>query len=254
MKRLVIALSLSLVPAVAEAQGPLRECAAAAESGQLLRNSGKLVEAKRELLKCMKQCPRVVTNDCGVWLNDVEARMPSLVFKAYDPSGREVTNVKVTIDGATVAMGLDARAIEVDPGTHRIVFERKGHPDVERTITVREGEKAQQVEARFTGPQEESRLPVPLSSIVLAGTGVAALATFAVFHLSASSDIDTLREGCAPRCPEEEIDALDRKIFVSNLALGVGITALVGAAVVYFFDRPAPSSSTALRSPFVVRF
>jgi hypothetical protein len=244
---------LCALPLVAHGQG-MRECASAAESGQLLRNSGKLVEAKRELLKCMKQCPRVVTNDCGNWLNDVEQRMPTVVFKAFDAGGREVTNVKVTVDGATVSMGLDARAIEIDPGTHRIVFERKGNIEVEQTVTIREGEKVHPVEARFAATAEEAKSTIPVSAIVLGGVGLAALGTFAVFHLSAKSDLDTLREGCAPRCPDSEVEALDQKIFVSNIALGVGITALLGAAFVFFVDRPSSSSSSALRSPFLVRF
>lgn len=252
MKRALLVAVALLVPSVAHAQG-LRECAAAAESGQLLRNSGKLVEAKRELLKCMKQCPRVVTNDCGQWLNEVEARVPSVVFKAFDAEGREVTNVRVTIDGSTVAMGLDTHAVDVDPGTHRVLFERKGNVEIEQTLTIREGEKARPVEVRFTS-RSDDRPAIPVSSIALAGTGVLALGTFALFHFSAKSDLDTLREGCAPRCPDSEVEALDRKIFVSNVALGIGVTALASAVLVFFLDRPSSSSSAAARNPFVVRF
>lgn len=246
---------LLLAPGAAFGETKTRECAAAAESAQLLRNSGKLLQAKEQLLTCAKSCPPVVQVDCGQWLTDVDARLPSVVVRARDGKGREVTNVHVMIDGVVQTTRLDGIAIPIDPGTRRFVFDRVGSPTVEENATIREGEKARRIDVVFADAREPERR-FPTSAIVLGGVGVLALGSFAVYHFSAKSDLDTLRSECAPRCPEEQVDAVDRKIFVANVSLGIGIAAILGAAFVFFVDGPSSSSKTTGRgqSPFLLRF
>jgi hypothetical protein len=256
--------ALVLVPGVARAES--RECAAAAEAGQLLRNSGKLVQARDQLLTCMKVCPRLVQNDCGPWLHDVEARLASIVIRATDPSGREITDVRVMVDGTALTSRLDGLAVPVDPGVRKLTFEHDGHPTIVQDVTIREGEKARAITVRFEDPpvakpepppyppHREARLPT--SAIILGGVGVVGMGLFTVYHVSAKNDLDTLREGCAPRCPESEVEAVDRKIFVSNVALGVGIAALAAAVVVWIVEGRAgsPGSTAASRNSLLLRF
>jgi hypothetical protein len=100
------------------------------------------------------------------------------------------------------------------------------------------------------------RPTVPLASFVLAGIGLAGMGTFAVYHFSAKGDLDTLRSECAPRCPNDQVEAVDRKIFVSNVALGVSASALVAAVIVFIAEGGggAKASSRGMGSPFVGRF
>ena len=243
------------------------ECAAAAESAQLLRNASKLVQARAQLLICMKACPRLVQNDCGQWLHDVEARVASVVVRATDARGAEVSNVRVSMDGTILMSRLDGLAAPVDPGVHRFVFEREGNPTVVEDVTIREGEKARSISVKLPDaptpraaapPPREVRPLFPTSSIVLGAIGAVGLGTFAVYHLSAKSDLDAMRTECAPSCPADAVDTLDQKIFVSNVALGVGASALAGALIVFLVDGGWRSSGKAttgsVKSPFVLRF
>jgi hypothetical protein len=260
MRRIVLLLPcvLSLLPARAHAaEQKTRECTAAAESGQVLRNSGKLVQAKEQLALCMKLCPSIVKNDCGPWLNDVEARAASIVVRARDPSGREVTDVRVTVDGNVVATRIEALAIPIDPGARHLKFDRAGFPTAEQDLVVREGEKARTVEVRFTEPTRPAQDGTfPVAPVVLGGVGVAALGVFGIYYFSAKGDLDDMRATCAPRCTQDAVDAVDTKIFVSNLSLGIGLTALVAAAFVYLTTAPGGGSvrTGVARHPLVVQF
>ena len=267
-------LTAVLATAALALAGPARadkanECTAAAESAQTLRNAGKLVQAQAQLLTCMKTCPRLVQTDCGQWLHDVEMRIASVVVRATDARGTDVLNVRVTMDGTVLMQRLDGLAAPVDPGVHRFVFEREGSVTVTQDVTIREGEKARTISVTLPDPPKpkQSEPPVrevrplfPVSSLVLGGLGVVGLGTFAVYHLSAKSDLDAMRSECAPRCPADGVDTLDQKILVSNIALGVGATALTGAILVFLFEGGWHSTTTtALRSgrakaPFVVSF
>jgi len=261
------ALALAL-PGFARADSA-NDCTAAAESAQTLRNAGKLVQAQAQLRTCMKTCPRLVQNDCGQWLHDVEMRIASVVVRATDARGTDVLNVRVTMDGALLMHRLEGLAAPVDPGVHRFVFEREGSVTVTQDVTIREGEKARTISVSLPDPPKAKQVeqPVrevrplfPTSSLVLGGLGVVGLGTFVVYHLSAKSDLDAMRTECAPRCPADGVDTLDQKILVSNIALGVGATALTGAILVFLFEggwhstkTTAPASGRA-KAPFVVSF
>lgn len=244
------------------------ECTAAAESAQTLRNAGKLVQSQAQLLTCMKTCPRLVQTDCGQWLHDVEMRIASVVVRATDAHGTDVLNVRVTMDGAVLMNRLDGLAAPVDPGVHRFVFEREGSVTVTQDVTIREGEKARTISVSLPDPPRpkaepslrEVRPRFPTSSLVLGAVGAVGLGTFVVYHLSAKSDLDAMRSECAPRCPADGVDTLDRKILVSNIALGVGATALASAILVFLLEggsrSPTPTAQASARSmaPFVVSF
>ncbi len=247
------------------------ECTAAAESAQLLRNANKLVQARAQLLTCMKACPRLVQNDCGQWLHDVDARIASVVVRATDARGADVSNVRVSMDGAVLMNRLDGLAAAVDPGVHRFVFEREGNPPVVEDVTIREGEKARSILVKMPdrpAPPPASGAPAPreprplfpTSSIVLGAVSAVGFGTFIVYHLAAKSDLDAMRTECAPKCEGDAVDTLDQKIFVSNVALGVGISALAGAALVFLFEGGWRSGGTNAptmgrsKPSFVVRF
>lgn len=266
-------MAVALAALVLSLGGPARadktnECTAAAESAQTLRNAGKLVQSQAQLLTCMKTCPRLVQTDCGQWLHDVEMRIASVVVRANDAHGTDVSNVRVTMDGTVLMNRLDGLAAPVDPGVHRFVFEREGSVTVTQDVTIREGEKARAISVSLPDPPKpkveppvrESRPLVPTSSLVLGAVGAVGIGTFVVYHLSAKSDLDAMRSECAPRCPADGVDTLDRKILVSNIALGVGATALASALLVFLLEGGAHSTKTtaqasgAARRPFVVSF
>jgi hypothetical protein len=234
-------------------------CFSASEDGQRLRDEGKLIAARERFIACGREaCPAVVRADCAGWLADVERRLPSIVLAAQGPDGRDLTGVRVTLDGAPLAAGVDGKAIGVDPGEHRVRFERDGGPPVEQRIVVREGDKLRKVSARFgDSPPAPAPAPppddggVPVLPIALAGVAVAGGVAFAVLGLSAKGDADDLRATCAPRCAEADVDAARAKMIGADVALGVGALALGGAALAWLLRSPPrePPAAALLVTP-----
>lgn len=222
------------------------ECVVAASRGQDLRDSGKLLEAREQFVACARDvCPGVVRTHCAAWLRDTERDMPSIGFRARDASGRDVTDVRVFVDGEPRADSLDGRAIPVDPGPHEFRFVR-GDAAVEDTIALRAGEKDRLVDIVFEAPRPppasasspggsgDTRASAPsgggfrfpLLGGIAAGVGAVSFAAMAALALSASSDANHLRTTCAPNCASSDVDAVNTKVVLANVALGVGAASL----------------------------
>jgi hypothetical protein len=268
MKRGVLVLVASVAlgngwSAVAHA-GPVeerRECSSSAEKAQRLRKDGKLRESRDKLVICARAtCPALVRHDCEGWLGEVEALLPSVVVTAKDQGGKDVVDVKVFIDDKAETLRLDGKAIDVDPGVHTFRYERSGSPPVVNQVVIREGERARPLEVAFDvpgGPKAPdggkgdtvtltpgSARGLPVGAIVFGALGVVGVGTFAYFHLTAKSDRDHLKATCAPGCDPSAVDDINRKIIISDVALGVGLVSL-GVAAYLLITRPsAPSATT----------
>src|SRR5690606_28130671 len=91
-------------------------CASAAENAQSLISDGSLLDAERDLLVCARPvCPQVVMTDCLAWLDDVRGKIPTLVVRAHE-GARDLSAVRVYVDGKLVRQSLDGLAFPVDPG------------------------------------------------------------------------------------------------------------------------------------------
>src|SRR5262249_4856661 len=99
-------------------------CLEAHAAAQQLRKAGRLRGARQELAICTApSCPPLVSSDCTTWPAEVASEQPSVVISARDRTGRDTFAVRVEIDGELVAMALDGRPIDVDPGEHRFRYE-----------------------------------------------------------------------------------------------------------------------------------
>ncbi len=137
-----LAVALLAVVAPAAAEPSKRECIEANDAGQDLRQAHKLSAAREQLLLCaVEACPGPVREDCAQRLREVDRAMPSIVFEVRDAAGNDLSAVRVSIDGQTLADSLDGTAISVDPGEHWFRFEVAGQPVLERELFVREGDK-----------------------------------------------------------------------------------------------------------------
>ena len=230
--------------------GP-KECIAAADEGQKLRDEGKLSAARDRFITCAaKTCPGAVAKQCSQWLVEAEHDAPTITFRALDEQGKETLAVRVLIDGVAVAQSIDARALPVDPGEHTIRFELASGQGVEDKLLVRPGEKNKLIELSFqpkapppaaakpvaapspAAPADEGgSFHVPVLGWVGLGIGVAGGLMTALFAVSANSAESDLRSTCAPSCDASEKSSIDTKIVLANVGLGVGVVGL-GLAVV----------------------
>ncbi len=245
-----------------------RECVVANETGQDLRQSGKLTEARSALAVCMaERCPRPVREDCAQRLSEIEAALPTLVFAAKDGDGRDLSAVRVTVDGKPLLEALDGTATAIDPGEYLFTFEADGLPSTATSIVVREGDKNRRIQVVLgssDAPLKEGAPPAPLTSssstadtsrpassglfggstqrtvgFALGVGGVVGVVTGAIFGIVSKSTYDhALHSECAgTSCsPSGAADGQTAiaEATVSTVAFIAGGALLVGGAVLYF--------------------
>jgi hypothetical protein len=212
-------------------------CADAYRSGQTRRKSGALRRAREALVICASdRCPAVMHPDCIRWLTEVEAALPTISFAAKGESGKDITEVRVFVDGEAVATRLDGKALEIDPGAHTVQFERDGKPTLEQTIVVREGEKARVVSASWAASPDgaaegEEAVAVqpsraPAAAWIFGATGLAGIGAFGVLALTGMERRRSLEQSCFGTCNQADIDAVKTQFLVADVALGVGVVSL----------------------------
>ena len=114
-----------------------------------------------------------------------------MVLAARGPNGRNVVGVSVTVDGGLVVEALDGKALEVDPGLHKFVFEMSGSKPIEQEVVIREREKGRAVMVQFRDEAASARSTTPLAvpvgltaaGVVGWGVGVVALGAATYFWI-----------------------------------------------------------------------
>ncbi len=248
----------------------MEACVRPSLRGQELRDAHKLIEARSSFLACSSEaCPHELQKECVKWLDEVNARLPSVSISARDEEGRDVVDVRVIVDGKLLVPKLDGTATAVDPGEHVFRYEPRTYAAVEEHVLVREGETNRLLTVRLrraapepasprraaldvlpgTETTEQPSRPVPVPAFVLAGVGVIGVGTFAFFGATARSKLSDLRDTCGPTqsCAQGDVDTVRRDALVANIALGVGVVALAGALWL-FLQRPAAPPLTAGRA------
>jgi hypothetical protein len=221
-----------LCSSVARADSP-EACFDAAVAGQEQRDAGKLVAARARFIACAKStCPDEVQKDCTRWLGEVEASLPTIVFGARDADGHDLLDVRVTVDGTPSGDTAQGKPIALDPGTHRVKFEREGAASVEQMLVVRAGEKNRSVVVVFEGFEGGARASrIPTATWVLAGVGVVGLGVFAYFGGRGLSDYRHF--GCEQGCTASDKSKVDTQFRIADIGLVIGVGALAAATVVW---------------------
>lgn len=242
--------------------GSREQCIAASEKAQELRNAGKLTEARVELAACGRaECPKLVRHDCAQWMTEVLEMLPSIVLGAHDRDGRDLVDVKVSIDGEPAAEALDGKPISVDPGVHVLRFEAAGEELVEERIVVKQGEKNRIVSVTIgeapgepapkdlapAGDRREapSSSP-PVAAFVVGGIGLAALGAGAYLGLSSNADADRLKSECAPRCDPADVDAIEERRVIAGVTAAAGGALVIAAVVLYFVHQSDKTPAVAI--------
>ena len=220
-------------------------------AAQELRKASRLLDARDKLLVCAGLgCPKLVQGDCTTWLEQLERDIPSIVVSATDSEGRDLTDVRVLIEGGEVAKRLDGKPIELDPGDYTVRVVRPDGASVERQIVAKTGEKNTPVRVVF-GKRHEPSTSVDTGTTgapdrtwawVFGGISIVALGTFSYFALKGQSDYDELHRSCAPNCSKSDSDSVKQKFLIADISLGVGILA-AGAATYFYLNAPGTTKS-----------
>lgn len=222
-----------------------KACANAAERGQSLRDEGKLLESRESFAACLRpECPKVIATECASWLDDVTARLPSIIVVVQNGRGADVTDTKVEVDGVVREEAALGRLVVLDPGPH-VVRTTLGGKVLEERIVVQEREKGRRVALKppepppspsipkEQAPRTVEERPVPVVTYVLSGVAVV-LGSFGVgFGVSAANGYADLERTCPASCTESDILGLRAKTVTADIAFSLAIAATIGAAVVY---------------------
>jgi len=205
---LAAALALLLPSPAARAQ---ETCAMAYESAQELRRGHELSRSRTELRLCERSCPKKLAEDCTAWLRDVEAELATVLLDVRDADGQPLARVHVTADGAPLVDAIPTEPVEIDPGTHTLVFEDETGARAQAVVTLAPGERGRGVSVRFPRPVAAPLPVVPLppapvavhhspAAFVLGGLGLAGLAAGAILGIKGLVDRSNLAATCAPGC------------------------------------------------------
>jgi hypothetical protein len=271
---------LALASGPASADMTKDECLDANGKAQELRRGHKLAEAREQLRACATPaCPAMLRDDCTKRLDELEKAQPSIVFDAKDGSGRDLSAVKVTVDGRPLAEKLDGTALQVDPGEHVFVFTAPDQPPVTQTFVLKEGDTERRerivvapAPVPAAAPQAPAEgAPPPAQAVggevsargmgtqkilglVAGGAGVAGVAVGSIFGVMTLSEASQQRADCASptnclrpsqAASDHSTGATDRTI--STVGFIAGGAMLVGGAVLFFTARHASEPSAAAR-------
>jgi hypothetical protein len=240
----------------AEAGAPptRNQCLQAHVQTQKAQADGELLSSQQHARICTHPaCPSAVIVDCSSWLDELEPRIPSLVFEVRR-DGELNTSARIHIDGQPVAEWMRGQALPVNPGSHQVRVTLEPYPPVVHTVLVADGMKFRVVSAEFRSAASATAKPeavpvvdlpapttptrsVPLLVYPLAGLGAVALGSFVGFTLSANAEYDRLSERCAPFCSDDQMRAVRRRYLIGDLSLGASALSVAGAALLYF-TRP----------------
>jgi hypothetical protein len=267
----VLAMTVPCGTAVA-ADATKERCVDANTKAQSLRRQGRFAEARDALRVCgAAACPSIVRDDCAERLDALDRAQPTMVLDVKDANGNDLTTVKLTVDGRVVADPLGGTPVALDPGEHSFLIESPGHAPLTRTFVLKEGEKGRREKILLAVPQSAPRSAVAEEpadrpaqvlppagglgaqktlALVVAGLGVASIATGAVLGFGASSAYRDQQRDCGS--PTDCINhaqavsdhsTMETEGTWSTVAFVSGGVLLAGGAWLFFTDRGVPAKA-----------
>ena len=62
-------------------------------------------------------------DDCAQRLDEIDRVQPTIVFEVHDGSGKDLSAVRVLLDGRPWLDRVDGAAVPLDPGAHTFTFQ-----------------------------------------------------------------------------------------------------------------------------------
>ncbi len=274
MKRstLTLGLAMLLASAHAAAQVPTKAaCIDAHARAKVATSEDRIIEARDALLVCAhEKCPTAIRAECTDALVDAKKQISTVMLSAKDAAGKDMTEVRVLMDGKPLVDKLGGDVLEIAPGEHTFRFEAAGQKPVEKKLLVLIGEHNILVQVSIGGAEPAPTPPPPpvatvvapppppaakpappkpaedggfnmrlVPVIALGGAGVASAIAAVAFGVAAKNKASDLRGSCAPNCTSDQASSVDSKLLLSDVFLGVSVAAFAGAVIYYFVTKPA---------------
>jgi hypothetical protein len=264
----VALLAAAFLTAPALAAADLKKaCADAYVQAQQLRKESKLLAARERLTTCAQDaCPKTLRAECIQWLSEVADATPTLVLEARDSEGRELVDVRISVDGEPLLSQIEGRAVPVDPGVRVFRFEMDGAEPIDKRVVVHVGDKNRRIAVAFPRQGREREIPrppvreepdaapasrpVPPLAYVFGGVALAGAAAFTYFAIRTDDKVGELdARGCKPSCPESEVDDAKRSQTFGYVSLGVSAVSAAFALLFYATrpEQPAHAARLELR-------
>ncbi len=227
-------------------------CAQAAEGASDARDAGRFHDALARYQTCaVDACPRIVRDDCRAGLASIRSDAPTLIVRVHEKSGADVAAAAITIDGAVVSTEDAAAGVIVDVGAHVVRVSADGFGKSEQSLVVGKLDRGRAVEVVLT-PVAPPPPVVPLETtknrtpaIVVGVGGLVALGVFGVLGSISLAGYDKLSGSCPTKCTQSDIDTAHTEGIIADVALGIGVVALVVATVLWFTAPAKPRIATA---------
>jgi serine/threonine-protein kinase len=229
-------------------------CLDASDRARELLSNKQLVEARAQLRLCAAStCDDLVRSICDERLAEVNARLPTVIFDAKSPDGRDLINVRLVIDGRLRSEGALGEELTLDPGAHSFLFEAPGEPPVTRNLVLVEREKGRR-EHIVLGralPVTEPHLARPASDPAASPWRVAGWTTIATGALGLGAGtafgVEAVMKNGDARCDEnnfcDDPRARHEARVAANLStafvLAGGVLVTAGLAMLIFGPRDA---------------
>jgi hypothetical protein len=237
------------------------ECVASYQQAQVSRQDGDLLKAQQELVSCAGAgCPDAMQADCSRWLEEVEAALPSVVFRALTPNGSDIADARIQVD-AQPERALDGRSITLNPGKHQVTVRAPHFAPVTLQVQFVEGQKLReqaltlhpitrspsasgsmtQAAAAGSNPAERRFTAVQWVGASGAVAGGLGLTYFGLKARAGDSDLGA----CSPICSKGAVADVKRNYLAANASLGLGLVALAVSAMHYHLIQGSSPASNA---------
>jgi hypothetical protein len=240
-------------------------CVEAYEDGQRARKHGRLLSAQQSFSLCASDvCPVVMHADCSRWSEELDPQVPRVTIELSDPDDNTLDGARLSLDLGE-ERSLDEEPIRLDPGQHSLTLRRDGYRDSRQQVAVARSDRLKlhvvlepvstppsvtpppvaSAPRRLASPADSGG-PSLLPALVAGGVGLAGVASFAYFGLSARSE-DRALDGCSPHCSVESTERIRRDYLLGNVSLGVGLASLTVAGA-WLVLAPRPERQSAARA------
>lgn len=236
------------------------DCLTASDSSLKFGNQHKLRAERSSLLTCAApSCPTDIRKECVRRVDEVNAQIPTIVFSVKDPTGADLSAVRVTMDGEVIVDRLEGVAMSIDPGEHTFTFETAGQSPLTKKLIIVEAQKDRRELIQFGNPQAAAGGGASggvaastdgglgtqkILAIVAGGIGVVGLGVGTAFGLLAISAKSDAQNVCPNQCTSQDgvnkWNTASTDGTIATIGFIAGGVALLGGAVLWV---TAPSSS-----------